>query len=637
MAQISKITLPDSATYGIRAGAIPFGKVDSTSTSTAFTATVEGITELVDGVCCYLMNGVVTSKADWTLNVNGLGAKHVYQTLAAASVTTTIFNVNYTMLFVYNSQRISGGCWDIFYGYNSNTTYTNASLGQGYGTCTTAEATLAKAVTLSSYALTTGGIVAVKFTHAVPANATMNVNSKGAKAIYHRGSAITAGVIGAGDIAYFIYSTYYHLLGVDKVVSKTSQLTNDSGYITSSDIPVTSVNGQTGAVTVSVPSAGTTATAVSTTASGGSASTYSKSDHVHSLSSSTVTSALGYTPASSSVATQDTDGLMSAADKTKLDGISPSGQIQANWNETDTSSSAYIQNKPTDLGDFGNTAGYLKSSDSLAVTLSESTSAQVYYVLGSDSALTVGSGVQTILATYTSGLKCLFIRALSASEMRAYEPVYVNQSNGTIGIVATDTDYVYYITLTPDPSNPATQMAGSETKIAMDKHPIGSVYVTSTNTNPSSYLGGTWSLFDKEFELANDTASFTRNTSNFSSVTLHVRRAGHDLIFSGTATAATTISNTNLEMLTQTMSTNGSAYGAMQDNITFVGQCDNAHALILMDIDENGRIRTLDVVVRGTSTSIASGSVISFNVTVPCSGGDMVDSFCNKFFWKRTA
>lgn len=45
-----------------------------------------------------------------------------------------------------------------------------------------------------------------------------------------------------------------------------------------------------------VPSAGTTATAVSTTSSGGSASTYSKSDHVHSISSSTITSALGYTP-----------------------------------------------------------------------------------------------------------------------------------------------------------------------------------------------------------------------------------------------------------------------------------------------------------------------------------------------------
>lgn len=104
-----------------KTASIPFGQVDDTSTSTAFTATVGGITELKDGVCCYLMNGVVTSASGWTLNINNLGALPVYSTLASASATTTIFNVNYTMLFVYNSKRVVGGCWDIFYGYDSNT------------------------------------------------------------------------------------------------------------------------------------------------------------------------------------------------------------------------------------------------------------------------------------------------------------------------------------------------------------------------------------------------------------------------------------------------------------------------------------------------------------------------------------
>ena len=49
---------------------------------------------------------------------------------------------------------------------------------------------------------------------------------------------------------------------------------------------------------VTVPSAGTSASAVGTTASGGSATTWSKSDHIHSISSSTITTALGYTPSS---------------------------------------------------------------------------------------------------------------------------------------------------------------------------------------------------------------------------------------------------------------------------------------------------------------------------------------------------
>ena len=103
-----------------KAASIPFGQVDSTSTSTVFTATVNGITELSDGVCVMLKNGVVTSASGWTLNVNGLGAKPVYRSFAASSRTTTWFNVNYTMLFVYNSTRITGGCWDMFEGYWSD-------------------------------------------------------------------------------------------------------------------------------------------------------------------------------------------------------------------------------------------------------------------------------------------------------------------------------------------------------------------------------------------------------------------------------------------------------------------------------------------------------------------------------------
>ena len=124
MSKISKIAVPGAAEpYDIGTLSIPFGQVDSTSTDTAYTAQIEGITSLYDGVCVYLKNGVITSnKNGFTLNINGLGAKPVYDTLAAATRSGTVFNVDYTMLFVYNSSRVSGGCWDIFYGYNSDTT-----------------------------------------------------------------------------------------------------------------------------------------------------------------------------------------------------------------------------------------------------------------------------------------------------------------------------------------------------------------------------------------------------------------------------------------------------------------------------------------------------------------------------------
>lgn len=106
---------------GWKSPTIPFGKVDSTSTSKVYTATVPGIVALEDGVACYLMNGVVTSESGFTININDLGAKPVYSTLAAATRATTLFNINYTLLLVYNSQRVSGGCWDAYYGYDSNT------------------------------------------------------------------------------------------------------------------------------------------------------------------------------------------------------------------------------------------------------------------------------------------------------------------------------------------------------------------------------------------------------------------------------------------------------------------------------------------------------------------------------------
>lgn len=98
-----------------------------------------------------------------------------------------------------------------------DTTYTPEKLGIGYGTCSTAAATAAKEVTMANYNLTKNGVISVKFTNAVPASATLNVNSKGAKSIFYKGAAIVANVIRAGDTATFMYDgTQYHLLGVDR-------------------------------------------------------------------------------------------------------------------------------------------------------------------------------------------------------------------------------------------------------------------------------------------------------------------------------------------------------------------------------------------------------------------------------------
>lgn len=216
MAFVAKIKTPDNSSYDI-AGTIPAGSCDATSTSTKFTASVPGIIDLHDGVCVWLTNGVVTSATNFTVNINNLGEKPVYRSNAASARLTTQFNKAYTALLIYNETRVSGGCWDYVYGYDSDTTYTPQKLGFGYGSCTTAESTTAKVATLADYVLVKNGIISIHFENAVPANSTLNINSKGAKAIYYADTAITDNIINAGDTVTFVYDgTHYRIIAFDR-------------------------------------------------------------------------------------------------------------------------------------------------------------------------------------------------------------------------------------------------------------------------------------------------------------------------------------------------------------------------------------------------------------------------------------
>lgn len=124
MAYIASINTIDGDSYDIRSkltNGILYAQVDSTSTATVFTATIPGVTAYYDGLTIMLKNGVVTSASGFTININGLGAKKAYNNMAAATAETTLFNINYTMLFVYDSTRVSGGGWICYRGYDSNT------------------------------------------------------------------------------------------------------------------------------------------------------------------------------------------------------------------------------------------------------------------------------------------------------------------------------------------------------------------------------------------------------------------------------------------------------------------------------------------------------------------------------------
>lgn len=207
---------------------IAYGTCSTAAATAAKVVTISGNDnwELTAGSIIVVKFTATNTASNPTFNVNGTGAKPV--AYGTANITTSSLSyagyANRYIEYMYNGSSFVFIGWS----YDANSTYTNASLGQGYGTCSTAEATLAKTVAMSSYALTKWGIVVVKFTYAVPANSTLNINSKGAKSIYWKGAAITDGVIKAGDTAAFIYDgTQYQCFSIDVDTSNLVTLDGD--------------------------------------------------------------------------------------------------------------------------------------------------------------------------------------------------------------------------------------------------------------------------------------------------------------------------------------------------------------------------------------------------------------------------
>lgn len=212
---------------------IAYGTCSTAAGTAAKTITVSGNTNwsLSAGSMIAIKFTNTNTANNPTFAVNGTAAKSVWYNTGL--ITTS--NLNKAGYASRISNYIYDGTQYVFIGWSvdTDTTYANYSLGQGYGTQSNSSASATVTVSLSSYALSTGGIVAVKFNYAVPANATMNINSKGAKNIYFKGAAITAGVINAGDVATFIYDgTQYHVLSVDRWSTAVSNITRSGTTFT---------------------------------------------------------------------------------------------------------------------------------------------------------------------------------------------------------------------------------------------------------------------------------------------------------------------------------------------------------------------------------------------------------------------
>ena len=196
---------------------IPSGNVSSNSTATAKSVTISGIAALENGLIIQVKNNSVRSASGVQLNLNNLGATRIYCNYnGTAKQVTNEWRENGVFLLVYNTRTDSANPrWDII-------GYVPKNIEQGFGilTCNTAAGTAAKTASTNdvvNYSPVKNSYVSVKFTHAVSANATLNIDSTGDVPLYYRGSAIINNIIKANDIATFVYNgTNYNLVSVDR-------------------------------------------------------------------------------------------------------------------------------------------------------------------------------------------------------------------------------------------------------------------------------------------------------------------------------------------------------------------------------------------------------------------------------------
>lgn len=264
MADISSIKTPDNAVYDLKAKKIFYAECATARNVVNKVVDCDGFVLERGAVIAirFTDTGTTNATSNITLNINGTGAKNIVpknnNTVINSNWSNSFCN-NVTWLFVYN------GTYFVMLNQDNNATYTPMTLGFGYGTCTTAEATAAKVASLASYNLVKNGIVSVKFTYAVPANATLNINNRGAKNIFYRGAKITAGIIAAGDIATFVYDgTQYQLIAVDSRNALTV-----GGHTVLSNVPA---NAKFTDTVYTLPTAGSTLGGVKTTSTVSSAS-----------------------------------------------------------------------------------------------------------------------------------------------------------------------------------------------------------------------------------------------------------------------------------------------------------------------------------------------------------------------------
>ena len=344
---------------------------------------------------------------------------------------------------------------------------------------------------------------------------------------------------------------------IPTIPTNVSAFTNDAGYITDADIPE-GASAYTG-----------TPSAVSTTASTGTSNAFARGDHVHSITSSIITSALGYTPPTSDTNTwrtiqvDGTDILGSAITTNKLNLKAGTGISLSNSSGTVTITNT-VSNTDTMLQVAAVTSGTtyypIVGTGTTAATRQYDTTGFIYVgTNGTTSAvgsaqLTLGNSTASGTANNKQGIIRLYGTTTYYHQIQGYtgyptanRTIYLPRYAGTMYLTCTSTTSavggattapVYvdntgciqavtsipYSLLTGTPTIPSvpTSTGSSTTGISIAAHSSTSIYGVQSTTTTASKASGSNSTAPSLTYTARSVGSASGWSAGSTNVTNHV-------------------------------------------------------------------------------------------------------------------